>query len=567
MYSENYTKDLRNKVGSTLCEENKIFMFRSSDRDIIKEAVSAGVLPGLNKKSIFYDFTTVYDSIKNNKYKEEFWYAKYFIIKDFHLYKENQQAMMIKAFLDRVEFEEDKNKYLLISTSKSCIPLGFEEYITYIECRNLNEKDIKEILKSRCNNIDENILRNRAYDFIGLSPKQLNSILSPYKTRKDEFERVLKDEAQWKYIKDRIRSIRVNEAAKDPTIEYVEIDDYTKPLASGCVPYTDFIKSIAKEFCSGEDPNWKTPHIKGSIIAGIPGTGKTTLAKETARLLSVYGGDRVSLVELHMDRLKSSEYGETEKMLTHYLNSKIGKYAPCILLIDELERTLDKNKNHAVEDKITALLLKWLQSNKEKIYVFFTANNVEPIDDALLRGGRINGRYFAFMPTAKNLSEMIYNLLKERITLLDKSFKESLKKDLFVPFFNEITKNEPKFMTGADLRDLFFNTMRKLHDVNPNLASITYDKFRKTFIEEAKSPSFTPYGVTNMKNIAETWLNLYGKYTDINTSILGQFNDKTGTFDKKNDPQDNYDSRMKNTIEKAIEALVKETKQCNRINS
>ena len=72
---------------------------------------------------------------------------------------------------------------------------------------------------------------------------------------------------------------------------------------------------------------------KGYLALGVPGQGKSIFAEAIANDLDI------PLVALDMSRLLSKFVGESERNIDQAINI-IKQIAPCVLLIDEVEKAL-----------------------------------------------------------------------------------------------------------------------------------------------------------------------------------------------------------------------------------
>ena len=74
-----------------------------------------------------------------------------------------------------------------------------------------------------------------------------------------------------------------------------------------------------------------TPAPKGVLLCGVPGTGKTAAARETARRLGV------PLIKFDISRIQTKDFGGSEERLRRYLD-RISAFGSCVMLMDEIEK-------------------------------------------------------------------------------------------------------------------------------------------------------------------------------------------------------------------------------------
>ncbi len=128
----------------------------------------------------------------------------------------------------------------------------------------------------------------------------------------------------------------------------------------------------------------------------MPGVGKTL----TAKALGSETG-RPTLV-LDVGALKGSLVGQTEERTRRAL-ALIDRMAPCVVLIDEVEKALAGVPSSGPTDSgVTAgmfgTLLSWLNDRTSDAFVVGTANDVSRLPPELSRAGRFDGIFFLDLP-------------------------------------------------------------------------------------------------------------------------------------------------------------------------
>ena len=129
--------------------------------------------------------------------------------------------------------------------------------------------------------------------------------------------------------------------------------------------------------------------IKGILLVGAPGTGKTMLAKAVAT-------ERESnLITIKGPEVLSKYVGESEKAVREVFR-KAKMAAPCIVFIDEIDAITgirgEENGDSMVTERIVATLLTEMDglADMKNIIVLAATNRPDMIDPALLRPGRID---------------------------------------------------------------------------------------------------------------------------------------------------------------------------------
>jgi ATP-dependent 26S proteasome regulatory subunit len=125
---------------------------------------------------------------------------------------------------------------------------------------------------------------------------------------------------------------------------------------------------------------------KGVLLAGPPGTGKTTIA----RILANTAG--LTFFSLQANEVVSKWVGESEKNLSRLFNTAV-KHAPSLLFIDEVDsigaaRSDARNHNDNLLNHLLQLIDGIIQT--AGVHVVAATNRPDLVDPALKRGGRLN---------------------------------------------------------------------------------------------------------------------------------------------------------------------------------
>lgn len=149
-----------------------------------------------------------------------------------------------------------------------------------------------------------------------------------------------------------------------------------------------------KEFLHVRKAGWdRDLPVKGILLAGVPGGGKSLTAKAAAGVLGT------TLIRLDMGRFYSKYLGETERQFNRALQT-IEQIAPVVVLIDEMEKVFgNSDGEHEVSKRLLGSFLYWLQERKKKIFIVATANRIQSLPPELMRAGRWDRAFFIDLPT------------------------------------------------------------------------------------------------------------------------------------------------------------------------
>lgn len=165
-----------------------------------------------------------------------------------------------------------------------------------------------------------------------------------------------------------------------------------------------------------EDMGVKPP--KGVILYGVPGTGKTMLAKAVANSTSA------SFLRVVGSELIQKYLGDGPKLVRE-LFRVADELAPSIVFIDEIDAVGTKryDSQSGGEREIQRTMLELLNQldgfdSRADVKVILATNRIESLDPALLRPGRIDRKIEFPLPDEKT-KRRIFQIHTSRMTLAD----------------------------------------------------------------------------------------------------------------------------------------------------
>jgi AAA+ superfamily predicted ATPase len=146
-------------------------------------------------------------------------------------------------------------------------------------------------------------------------------------------------------------------------------------------------KAMSAPPSSGLDPP------KGVLLTGVPGCGKSLVAKAIA------GSWGYPLVLLDPARLYGQYVGQSEQRMQSALDS-VDAMAPAILWIDEIEKGFSQGgeADGGVSARLLGTFLRWMQDRPPGVFVVATANDVMKLPAEFLRKGRFDEIFFVDLP-------------------------------------------------------------------------------------------------------------------------------------------------------------------------
>ncbi len=462
--------------------------------------------------------------------------AAFLYVGDFHIMQADSAAHLLKQFLHyaHTQAENGRQVYLFLISPVLCLPDGFAHEVEIIDVPEMDKEDIALLLlrqaaqerpdgqlqpdgetDSGLHGVDRQRILQAAADFKGLARRDILSIVNDLRSECGSFYGQSDRPNGTTENLERIRQARVRlvadckaaAARHDKTVTMLQPDW----AVSGLDGYMNWLGEVKDDLLAPEEAlAWGYLPPKGVLMSGVPGSGKTQAAKRTAAELGV------SLVQFRMDNLLGGLVGDSENNFKR-CRKRIEALAPCVVLIDEMEKLFgdaDGAGSHEVKMNLLAALLDWLQENQKPIFFFATCNSVRGLRPELLRDGRLDMRFYVFMPTRDELAGIfsfhlaranrwsggrLFARFAGEFTELAQDFLEE------IALYGEQT-GKAMLYTGANVENLVAQTNRTLRRSLSTSDGLTRTQYLDALLQTAKSSRSQPYGVTNLEDIADFWL-------------------------------------------------------------
>lgn len=143
---------------------------------------------------------------------------------------------------------------------------------------------------------------------------------------------------------------------------------------------------------------------KGILLLGLPGSGKSAFCKSLGNETG-----RPTLI-LDVGALMGSLVGQSEERTRQALRIA-DAMAPCILMIDEVEKALSGvsssgQNDSGVSARMFGSLLSWLNDHESDVFVVCTANDVSKLPPEFSRAERFDGLFFLDLPLAEQKQQI-----------------------------------------------------------------------------------------------------------------------------------------------------------------
>lgn len=189
-----------------------------------------------------------------------------------------------------------------------------------------------------------------------------------------------------------MREYRKGVIKKTSLLELLETEVTFEDIAG-----LDRLKERLYEVRSAWTPEGKeygVPVSRGLLQVGVPGCGKSLIAKALANEMDV------TFVKFDPSNLFSSRVGDSERNMRAALQY-IEAVAPCVVFIDEIEKGLAGIQSSSYSDsgttaRVIGTFLSWFQDHNEDIFIIATANGISNLPPELI--SRFEEKYFVGLP-------------------------------------------------------------------------------------------------------------------------------------------------------------------------
>ncbi len=328
-----------------------------------------------------------------------------FVFKDLHPFKDS--AAVTRWLRDAIASFQDTQKVIILMSPVQQIPIELEKEVVVIDFDLPNLAALDRVLSNQLEQTRQNRLSSEARE------KLLKASLG-----------LTKDEAEKVYRKAYVKRGKITEAEVDiilsekkqlirrnGILEFIE-EDETIDSVGGLDELKGWLVQRSGAFTE-RARSYGLPQPKGMLILGVPGCGKSLIAKTTARLWGL------PLLRLDMGRVyDGSMVGRSEANLRGALKTA-ESISPAILFIDELDKAFAGTSGSADSDggtssRIFGSFLTWMQEKTSPIFVMATANRVERLPGEFLRKGRFDEIFFVDLPTQSEREDVFRIHLSKR---------------------------------------------------------------------------------------------------------------------------------------------------------
>ncbi|MGK7927804.1 MAG: AAA family ATPase [Spirulina sp.] len=328
-----------------------------------------------------------------------------FIFKDLHDFITG--AGVKRALRDAIASFKGTEKIIILMSPLQEIPIELEKEVVVLD---FPLPDMAELNKVLSKHLDKNKTRRTTTE---VREKLLKAALG-----------LTKDEAEKVYRKAYVKTGRLTQEEveiilsekkqlirRNGILEYIE-EDETLDAIGGLDELKKWLRQRSNAFTE-RAREYGLPQPKGMLILGVPGCGKSLIAKTTSRLWGL------PILRLDMGRVyDGSMVGRSEANLRNALKTA-ESISPAILFIDELDKSFaggtgSSDSDGGTSSRIFGSFLTWMQEKTSPVFVMATANRIERLPGEFLRKGRFDEIFFVDLPTQQEREEIFRIHLSKR---------------------------------------------------------------------------------------------------------------------------------------------------------
>lgn len=373
------------------------------------------------------------------------------LLKDFHLCLVDPNPVILRKLKDVLLQAKTSSKTLIILGCRLHLPPELERDLTVIEFALPGKEQLNAVLQG--------IVESAQFAQLNVAVEDRDKILDAatgLTTMEAENAFALSVVEHGAINLETIARQKAQTIKKNGLLEIIDTTESLESIGGLDVLKTWLLKR--KNAFTQQAKDYGLPPVKGLLITGIAGTGKSLCSKATAK---VFG---IPLLKLDAGRIFAGLVGQSESNLRSVIQTAEA-IAPCCLWVDELDKGFAGSKSSGSSDggtsaRVLGSFLSWMQEKQSQVFVVATANDVTQLPPELLRKGRWDELFFVDLPNQKE-RESIWRIQIQKHGRDPKDF------DLA-----QLTK-ATEGLTGSEIEQAFIEALYQAFDENTQPTDLT----------------------------------------------------------------------------------------------
>lgn len=319
-----------------------------------------------------------------------------FVLDDINNHIERDE---VKLMFRKIAEATNNNTHAIILSSIYRLPAELEKYITVLQIPLPKRNELGEVLDivAKQSKVElKTNLRNRLIDAaLGMTSMEAD-LAYCLASVKDGFD----EKSPFTISSEKEQIIR-----KSGILDYFPKNESLKDVG-GMDNLKEWLNKRQLAY-DKEARDWGLKEPKGLLLLGVPGYGKSLIAK------SIASSWNMPLLRLDVGKVFQGIVGSSEDNIRKAI-ATAEAVAPCVLWIDEIEKGLSGVQSSGATDggvtsRIFSTILTWMQEKTAPVFVVATANNINQLPPELLRKGRFDDFFFVDLPSQKE-KENIFSI-------------------------------------------------------------------------------------------------------------------------------------------------------------
>lgn len=319
-----------------------------------------------------------------------------FVLDDINNHIERDE---VKLMFRKIAEATNNNTHAIILSSIYRLPAELEKYITVLQIPLPKRNELGEVLDivAKQSKVElKTNLRNRLIDAaLGMTSMEAD-LAYCLASVKDGFD----EKSPFTVSSEKEQIIR-----KSGILDYFPKNESLKDVG-GMDNLKEWLNKRQLAY-DKEARDWGLKEPKGLLLLGVPGCGKSLIAK------SIASSWNMPLLRLDVGKVFQGIVGSSEDNIRKAI-ATAETVAPCVLWIDEIEKGLSGVQSSGATDggvtsRIFSTILTWMQEKTAPVFVVATANNINQLPPELLRKGRFDEFFFVDLPSQKE-KENIFSI-------------------------------------------------------------------------------------------------------------------------------------------------------------
>lgn len=279
-------------------------------------------------------------------------------------------------------------KTVIFVGTRKVIPEKLQRYMEVVHIKGLTKDEVEKKVAEVCQQSRTPVPENPARIFGGLTAYEIQSVVaqSIVATRDDPKNAKRIDPAY-------VAEYKRRGLQRTDLLQYIDTKGNSFDDVGGVARFKEWARKTKHAWSDqGQAFGLKPP--KGVLAVGVWGCGKSLSVKAMG---AAWG---LPVVQLEMGRLRSSGVGESEANVYRACRL-IESVAPCVVWVDEAEKSLSGNASSGMSDAGTTsrtigILSTWLQETTAPVCLAMTANSLKTLPVEFVN--RMDERFFFDLP-------------------------------------------------------------------------------------------------------------------------------------------------------------------------